>query len=353
MLSIILCFSTVGASELFGFNVEYVGKLKVPAKPALLAAWSFCVTEDGLFIIPDKESGDIKIYEKAGETLEYVKAIGRKGFGPGEFVSPAYCSYNEKESKFIVMDLEQRKIFIYDRVGRENFKRVKMIYCFRSGDDVQLIGNKLIISGYKEGPHGADHELYITNIKTGDEDFLLRSFQKYGLSQSEKSKAGSLRQALGVIGRFDVEGDDIYFVWEGDLRITKLNISTKKTQVFGPGVKMKTKYKSPADIVNELLDNRTHGRFHLYRIVKFKRSFVRNVFTSAKYVFVIYEGPGKSKFWLQFYMLNGNFIKEVPIPGQPDRRMCFDKDKGILYSLVSSKSKEKKKDFLILKYKIR
>ncbi len=351
MLSVILCFSTVGTSELFGVNVEYVGKLNVSAKPALLMPWSFCVTEDGLFIIPDKEAGDIKIYEKVGETLEYIKTIGRKGFGPGELVYPAYCSYNKKESKFLVMDIGQRKIFVYDRIGRTDFKRDKEIYCLRLGEDVQLIdgSDKLIISGYKESPQGIAHELYSTNIKDGSLDFLLPSYHKYGLALGDENKEDSLKRALGVRGWFDVQGEDIYFVWEGDLRITKLNINTKTTQVFGP--KVSTKYKSPADIVDTLLDIRSQGKFHQYSSEKSRRSFVRNIFTRSEYLFVVYEGPGKSKFFLQFYTLNGDFIKEVPISHQPDRRMWFDKDKGILYSLADN-TNENKNDYFILKYKI-
>ena len=66
-------------------------------------------------------------------------------------------------------------------------------------------------------------------------------------------------------------------------------------------------------------------------------SYVRNIFASPGYVFVIYEGPDKqnkkSNFRLQFYTPDGDYIIEVPVTDKPGFKMWFDKDKSILYSL--------------------
>jgi len=45
--------------------------------------------------------------------------------------------------------------------------------------------------------------------------------------------------------------------------------------------------------------------------------------------------------------LDGEFIKEVPIPGNPGSKMCIDQDGGILYSLADKSSGN-----FILEYKI-
>ena len=85
-------------------------------------------------------------------------------------------------------------------------------------------------------------------------------------------------------------------------------------------------------------------------------SYIREIFASPKYVLVIYECPVKkdkeSKFNLQFYTLDGNFLEEISILGNPDRRMCFDKEGDILYSLASEMTDDLEEEYFILEYKI-
>ena len=73
--------------------------------------------------------------------------IGQKGYGEDGFVRPTFCSYDKVDNKFAVMDFGLKKIFIYDRIGRIYFKRVKEIACWRRGTDIELSGDKLFISG--------------------------------------------------------------------------------------------------------------------------------------------------------------------------------------------------------------
>ncbi len=88
---------------------------------------------------------------------------------------------------------------------------------------------------------------------------------------------------------------------------------------------------------------------------KAKMSYVRQIFTGTTYVLVIYQVPVKqgneSNFRLQFYTLDGDFIDEIPIPGQPDRKMWFDKERHILYSLAGQPG-EDGQYYSIVKYKI-
>jgi hypothetical protein len=84
-----------------------------------------------------------------------------------------------------------------------------------------------------------------------------------------------------------------------------------------------------------------------------KMSFVSKIFVNSDYVLVIYKGPAKegnsSNFILQLYNLQGRYLGEAPIPGQPGERMSFDKDKNILYSL-SRDSSNRIARYFIAKY---
>jgi hypothetical protein len=374
MLSTILFYT----SNTFGVNLKYLEKIDFASEVELLSTpYSFCVTDDELYMIPDPEAGNIKIYGRKGTSLELVKIIGKKGFGSGELVKPTYCFYSKEENKFGVFDYVKRYIYIYDRIGGLNFELVKAIYCRALGYDARLRVNKLLISGYLDDQNGNPYDFYYVDIGEsikGDSGksyktltnyeptFLLPSYVKYGLNSfsqynTEYSKKPNIK-AIGVKGWFDMHGDDVYFAWEGDRRIIKLNINSKKWTSLRKEISQESNYKKPsasAEYVKawRLRDFKTVREEQLS-----KMSLVRNIFASSHYVLVIYQGPilpGRESFWCQFFTLAGDFIKEVPILNPPGLEMWFefDKDKNILHSLSLGKDKEKdKKRYFILKHEI-
>ena len=315
----------------------------------------FCVTEDELFIIPDYTAGNIKIYEKVGEFLGLVRIIGQKGYGHTEFAKPSFCFYNKIESKFGIMDFGTRKISIYDRIGRTAFGKIQEVHCWRGASDFQLLGNKLLISGYALDQNGAPYDLYYIDLNNDKRNFLLPSYYKYGLKSFKEYKSKykeSEIPSIGIRGWLDVYGDDVYFAWEGDLRIIKLNIKTRDLIFFGK----KTSHYVKPFASEKLIKGHRVGDINLTLGERAKMSYIRNIFAIPKYVLVIYEGPVKkdkeTNFRLQLYSLNGDFLKDLPIPGKPDHKMWFDKEKKILYSLSTGKPTEQPR-YSILKYKIK
>jgi hypothetical protein len=63
--------------------------------------------------ILDEQAGNIKVFDSSGN---FVKSIGRKGQGPGEFGLPISLSLTQQGHIF-VNDLGQRKIHYFDREG--------------------------------------------------------------------------------------------------------------------------------------------------------------------------------------------------------------------------------------------
>ena len=339
------------------FNIKSNKNIEIsPEGELLLNPRSFCVTEDNLFIIPDRQAGNIKIYEKNKNFLKLIKTIGRKGYGPGGFVEPTFCFYDEVEEKIGIMDPGIRKIFIYDRIGRTEFVRISEVPCWETGTEIQLQNQRIFVSGFKLDKNETTYDLYYISQTNDQVTFLLPSYYKYGLISVEDYESQYLKKtgirAIGIYGMFDVYRDGVYFVWEGDLKIIKLNyISAEVLISFGEKPSHYVKPNPSKKLVEGYLKR------NLDTIIgeRAKMSYVRDIFVSPKYVMVIYEGPFKqdkeSNFWLQFYTLDGDFINEVPIPGAPDRRMWLDKNSDILYSLTS-KQNEKGTNYSILEYKI-
>jgi hypothetical protein len=349
--------ASVLLTALLVFNVSAVGEkieeletLKFPEESATpLISWDFCQTGDGVFIIPDYRAGNIKIYEKNEDHLELVKTTGRKGYGPDGLLRPTFCSFSKEENKLVVMDHGIRKIFFYSRLGRVEFKRDKIVElpCWRGGSAMQLRDGKLFISGYADD-NGKDYDFYFVDLITEDKGaktfpktFLLPSHYKYNLAAGnyEEQYKEKYIPAIGRRGFFAVDPKgNAYFAWEGDLRIIKVDTVSGEidTETFGKYTNNYTKPSlSPA--LTALVKGYKKGDFDVIQDSKKKMSLVRGVFTTENHLLVIFEGPVKeersSSFWLHFYSLNdGSFQKEVHIPGAPNPRMSFDKDKKILYS---------------------
>ena len=335
----------VGVDEKLPSTIEFSPNTPVSHLPQ--NPWAFCVTDDEIFMIPDYEAGNIKIYEINGQYLELVNTLGKKGYyGPDKLAKPIYCFYNKDENKFGVMDLGIRKIFIYDRIGRIDFKRVKEIRCWRGATDFQLIGNKLYISGFKMSQSGEYYALYSIDLNDDRTTLLLPSYYKYGFESFDELTKEYYKQhiiEIGIEGWFSAHNDNLYFVWEGDLRIMKLNIISGELMLDDTFGEQSPHYIKPY-ASKELIKAHQKGDYDTIISEKSKMSYIKNIFTTSDNILVIYEGPADvnmdssvvTNFRIQFYTLRGDFIKEELLEGQPDPKMWFDIDRKILYSLSNS-----------------
>ena len=355
LIAVFFILSNASGTLLSAGDIKFIEKVKLANTPEPLQySWAFCVTDDELVIIPDFQAGNIKIYEGNGEFLD---SIGQKGYGKDEFVKPTFCFYDKVEDKLAVMDHGLRKIFIYLQMGRTDFERVNEVSCWRGADGIQLSNDRLFISGYKAGPNNEHYDFYSIDLRNNETAFLLPSYRKYGLSSPGEHARQFFENLdipkIGIRGWFDIYRDDAYFVWEGSLKIIKLNIETGEIgpASFGTQPPHYIKPHASPELREVYRTMNTKG----IENEKAKMSYVRHLFTSPKYVIVIYQGPSAqgnaSNYRIQFYTLDGDFINDSPIPGQPDRRMWFDKDTYTLYSLVN-KSGEGDEGYFILKYKI-
>ncbi|MCK5056631.1 MAG: hypothetical protein KAT34_08250 [Candidatus Aminicenantes bacterium] len=320
---------------------------------------SFCVTEDNIFLLPDYQRGTVKVLQEGGNFLNFASEFGNGDNGTGKMINPRVCIYSQTESKLGVFDSAARKIFIFERYERTKFRIVSEIFCPRLGYDYAFWGDgkHLIISGIVRDVNNSSFGLYTKNIKTNQITYLLPSYDKYGLKNTgeyeREYRQNQTIPAVGVRGIFDVSGADVFFVWEGALRVLKISlVTTKKVTIFGQepsyytkpdGVKLSRTYKS--------------GEFESTWRTQKTMSYVRDIFATSRYVFVVYE-TGKnaktptSQFRIQTYTPEGIFLNDVSIPGNPGMPMCFDKDNYELYS-ISRQSESGDKAFSILKYKFR
>lgn len=349
---IIITFTTL---TIPGMDIKLIKKVKLSQDTTILEkVQDFCLTEDELFLIPDSKAGNIKIYENNGKL---VKTLGRSGLGPNEFLKPTYCFYNKKEEfQFGILDARIKKIFLYQRTGKLDFKRSKETLCLTGGYSLKKKGNVLLISGFKRAPNGNAYDLYSIDLMRNQTSFLLPSHHKYGLKSFEEYdfqyKQRPDISTIGISGWFDIQGTDVYFVWYGDLKIIKMNIDSGTLNFFGE----KTPHYIKPSASKQMIEAYRAGDFKVVKNEKTKMSYVRNIFASPKHVLLVYEGPtkkeGVSNVWVQFYTLAGKFLQELPVPCQPESLFYFDKDKSMLYALGIEADAELNEENIMLVYKV-
>jgi len=311
--------------------------------------YSFAVTEDGYFLLLDIVMNDIKIYSPEGK-LE--KVWGRKGPGPNEFLSPFICNYNDFNKNFYVMDFGKNRLIVLKREGKADFKQITEIIKIREAMKISSIDkDRLLIDGYHLGKESKSYELYIYNTVSGEKTFLLPSEIKYGMYSMNEYKSnmykGKKVNYIGILGFSDFYGDNAYYVWEGDLRIIKINLKTKMINSFGYKT---SNYKQPV-CTSEMEKSKKEMNHKAYLSEKARMSCLCDVLANKNYVIVIYNKPRKdlndqnSGFFFQFYKPDGTFIKEIGIKEDCiDMRFYLKKNSNELFCFMATPKIESNSD---------
>jgi hypothetical protein len=312
---------------------------------------SFCVIKDErkdktitLLFILDHRAGVVKVFKK-GKTLRFLKQFGPNRSANTKFRNPVTCFYNATHKKFGIIDGgSKRTLYLFNRKRGTAFNSADEIIDV-NGYDVGLSGDgkHAVIAGYyKEKSSNTQlknktFELYSIDLKdeTQKKNPLLQSFEKYDLKDAgkyhEEYFMNRTLPAIGIRSFIDVWGDHVYHVWEGKLRIIKINIVTAEQTIFD----YKTQYYIEPDATKELLEARRQKDYLKTRKERDKMSFVRNIFATQTYVFVIYRGPknGTNFQRMQIYTSEGVFIDDIPLPIDYYAKTWLDKSTLQLYSL--------------------
>jgi len=317
---------------------------------------SFFVTTDDLFYVIDHKAANIKIYENSGKM---VKIFGRKGVGPNEFVRPFLSAY--REPFIAISDSGRKTFFIFKRttnLGLEpvkNFLSLEMAYAIKFISD-----NKLLMAGYKIAKDGKEYNFYDYDFKNNEYTFLIPSDTSYNYS-SNVAYRNALKEKLRYIGlfhTFDVSGDNIYFIWNGDLKITRFEREKKTYHSFGQKT---ANYIQPQ--VTPQLKKAYKERNHLL-IWKLwtDMSFVKNIFIlGSKKIGVLYFGPIKEGkggvLMLQLYTENGDFLQEFEMmtakaSHHNELLTYFKEDKSLLYVLDTEISEASEQTHKIYEFKL-
>jgi hypothetical protein len=324
---------------------------------------SFCGTGDNLFLLPDHKAGTIKVFNKEGNYLKFIKEFDSDGFGAEEMKQPMFCCYSRDRGLFGVFDYrtrtDERRVFIFKRgPGKVDFRLIEIFPCPGGAYDLAFAKNgDVVVSGYVPDKKGNPFDLYRIRLKTGQIDYILPSPQKYGLETYEQYLAEYyVKQTIPAQGTqafIDIYDSNLAFVWEAsELRIIKIDLQKQNKKRGNFSGKLTPAYTETKPDLPKMAAFYKKGNFEEAFEEQKKKAYVRNIFATKDHLFLIYEtdrNDNASTFRVQKYSQDGNFLGDFLIPGSPGP-LWFDAENYELYAF--SKKSQVNKEPSILKYKI-
>jgi len=330
-------------------------KLKTASDSFIQLPSSFFITEDNLIFVFDVKAGNIKIFKITGE---YITKFGRKGMGPNEFIFPAYGVY--KKPFVTIMDFGKRRVFVYKRIGKTGLKAYKSILSLYLAEDIAAMEGGMLVAGYTKNKKGYEYNLYFQRYKDESKVYLL----PWGFSYGDYKNKGFMKIFSDKISRLslnaycDYDGEEIYYVWDADLRIIKINKKTNKVKVFGHKT---DNYKQPV-LTPELIRAHREKGGKNWRDISRHYSHLRKIFSNKDLVGILIVGNYRankiSDIFIQLYKPSGEFIGEklLKLTKVEDMfnelRFHFNKDKNLLYILETITDEEFEQSFKMFEYKI-
>jgi hypothetical protein len=329
-------------ATLQGSNIKPVETIRLVRGNADIGSLtSFVVTEEGLILACDFKMADIKVFSSDGR---WLKTLGRRGQGPGEFGMPLYCDYHPPF--YAVMDFGRRKIVIYQKTQGITFRLVSDAPCVALGSDLKIEGRGIVVSGYATDRNGNPFELFYLPWEAGSPRYYLPSPAKYGLASSKEYGNRYHREddivSLGTSGIFDSSGGDYFYVWEGRLRILRLSSSGDVIAEFGRVTK---NFKKPV-ATRALRDAYRNESGRKLVEERRKASRIVGLFAGDRDVGLLYADfePGEEAWtlYLQVYSRDGAFLGEETLhtssPGETfaARPSFFLRERNLLYVMIHS-----------------
>ncbi len=350
-LSILLVFPLLAtllpaqAQEISPVQVIRVSQSDVP----ILFASDFAIAEDGVIFIPDGKDGNIKCYEPDGTLL---KVIGRRGPGPGEFMTPAFCDY---KAPFLSV-LDAFKVYVYERKGRGDLARIAEIPCMACTSDVVLSGKGILVDAYVRYNDGK----FCLTLRSFDDTIkhLLPNYRRYGFKSEGEHRTSYLDLSMltSQRGFLSVLGNRIYFVFDARPIVTSLNLDGSEVATFRT---LSPNYREPR-LNAKIRDAFKAGRGKEVGEERNKVSCNTGILADDQMVGVLfsnYDAPSETwKLYLQRFDKTGKLISESLLRDAVNYGSFFSyyyqRENGILY-IMSERYGDETDDYRILEYKLR
>jgi len=217
----------IDCSGLYKLKLNKISDIYLKDKNNLIGYYfDVCFDKNDNIYIPDYKTSNIKVFDKDGN---FIRVIGRRGQGPGEFIELSGICLDDSGNIFTV-DPTLKRVSVFDKDG--NYIRMFKIDKNHMENNGKIVAykNYLIIGLIKSDVDYLDKPSLSSTLslytKSGkfikDLGFFDEIYDKY-----------CLINLLSISFSLDKENGAIYYVQQATYKVTKIDINDGKVAVFG------------------------------------------------------------------------------------------------------------------------
>ncbi|MCG7852536.1 MAG: hypothetical protein MIO92_08445 [Methanosarcinaceae archaeon] len=342
----------LSSNILSAHKIVYLSKTIINQKEYFIEFSSDIALGNNFYAISDSKAGNIKLIDIFGKI---TGTIGRKGPGPGEFVSPFRIAYIN--NTLYIYDFSDFKLSIYSKNIHNIFEFVSSKTVIAAYNFNIIDKDNILVAGYKNAKNGS-YELYSINPANEKVEYWLPAYKKYGLSSESELNIQS--PDLSKIGPFSfvyITDDEIYYIWEGKLSVVRIDRKSKEISNIDL---ISKSYSAPILTKRWREYYAKQGMGHIVDEEMQKYSFITGLIGNDNWIGIVIKNYNKEKeaWWptLLIYNINTNQIEEFPFRDVlyfPTGQLPYDYSQStneIVF--LSSVLNDDNIDYCIHKYKI-
>jgi len=314
-------------------------------------AYDFAITKEENIFLSDLRDQNIKLYDRSGQ---FIKSWKMRGQGPGEYQSMGKINF--MDPYLGILDLPGFKLVIYRLEKSQELEWIKNIQSgSQSLSNFQFYNNMAIFDGMVRDESG-QYYLQSQDLEEKKHSLFLPTGERFRQSPKKGvlGPGGPYAEFSGlwgpIKGYLDVYDNHIYSVWNGRSEVIKIDMDTKKWEVFS---QKSINYIQPDK--RQRSQKEKENWAHLKSV-----SWVKGVFADNNLVGIVYLTYDWKKScyvpYLQTFNNDGVFQKEAILEGAsgdyPKQyfQVKYSRHTGRLYVLLTN---EEDVSFEILVYQIR
>lgn len=247
---------------------------------------------DFLFVL--ERGNGVFLFNKSGK---FIKRIGKKGSGPGEYISPADMTLDLKKQKLYLLDSQTQRILKYSISGAyETSFKIKNEKTF--SNRILYFNNKIYTNLYSPGEDENRFLLSKVDIPSGDRTTFWLEARQYSEGWNEKlntsqhpfidqysSNPKFLQLFMNTIFEIREDGLQPYITIESTHLVTEDFLNSQSSA------------KSPSEIFSEL--NHSDRIYSISNYIESSNYIYFNYFIGESLYIVLYDKMKKSAFITQ------------------------------------------------------
>jgi len=191
-----------------------------------------------------------------------------------------------------VVDSGKHRIHVFEKLKDYEFKKISDFLAWKLSSSIKIYKKNVLMCGYIVSPQGKKYVLFMRDFSGKETKYILPIEHRYGTkSMREQKRIREKVSGFLFLAYIDINQDTVYYVNEARLKISKIDLRSKKIEFIGKEPKNFRALSMSKKMKKALLNPRT-GK-EVTEVILSKHSFVSSLFADKDFVGVLYVNREK------------------------------------------------------------